>query len=115
MWERLRALFDAARCASSCRRVGYGLKEFEEISDDDAEGDGVGREEGRRAAGEDSGGKADDEDDGEGSRVEVEDVEGEEAQLFLTPHTGRAVSLLPSITPEEYTSTLERQFWWWLS
>ena len=35
MCERLRVPCDAARCASSCRRVGYGLNDVGEISEEE--------------------------------------------------------------------------------
>ena len=67
-----------------------------------------GREEGRRAAGDERGGNADDDDDGVGSR-DVDAGEGDEEdeeevmdpQPLLAPHTGRLASLLPSILYKE--------------
>ncbi len=81
----------------------------EDVEDD---GEGIGRDEGRRAAGEESGGNADDE-EGDGSRVEAEEVEVELAQLLLAPQVGRATSLLPSmILRESMTSQGQVEVWW---
>lgn len=97
--ERLRVPWLAARRASSCLRVGYGLKEELEMSDESLlNGEGLGRAEPRRDSGDDRGGNADDDDDddGVGSR-EDDSVGGAEAPLFLAPHAGRAEVFAPFI------------------
>lgn len=74
------------------------------MSESVLEKEAVGRADGRRTCGEESGGNADEE-DGAGSREddagdgvgEVEE-EDETAQLLFGPHAGRRDPLLPSIS-----------------
>lgn len=97
MWERLRVPWLAARRASSCLRVGYGLKEELEMSEaSPLRGDGLGRADPRRDCGDERGGNAAEDVDGVASRDE-DAVGGEEAQLFFGPHAGRGEPLLPSM------------------
>lgn len=97
MWERLRVPWLAARRASSCLRVGYGLKAELEMSEESLlMGEGLGLAELRRDWGDESGGKAAEDEEGVGSREE-DAVTGVEAQLFFAGHTGRAGELLLSM------------------
>lgn len=71
------------------------------------DGDGLGRAEPRRDAGDESGGNAD-EAEGVGSREEDAVEEGELAQPFFAPHAGREALFSPSMTHLSYATALSR-------